>query len=97
MNNKYYAAGSCEYCLRLFFKTSKLIPRAASTQNAAPTQTSGAPSFDTYSDFVTYLAGRKCPGCNTTFLCSSNEVELLFQSWLNKTRELMVIREKDII
>ncbi|KAI8937809.1 hypothetical protein NX059_005506 [Plenodomus lindquistii] len=43
------------------------------------------PSFETYSDFATYITGRNCSGCNTAFLHSSKDVESLFQSWLNKT------------
>jgi hypothetical protein len=44
--------------------------------------TANAVVFDTYSDFVSYLQGRKCPICNISFIQSSKDVETLFKNWL---------------
>ncbi|KAF2132368.1 hypothetical protein P153DRAFT_275574, partial [Dothidotthia symphoricarpi CBS 119687] len=40
-------------------------------------------TFTTYSDFASYLAGRKCSTCSTSFIQSSTDVDVLFKGWLS--------------
>ncbi|KAF1913810.1 hypothetical protein BDU57DRAFT_417537, partial [Ampelomyces quisqualis] len=57
-----------------------------SASNTAPSTTrypgATAPkSFDTYTDFATYISQRQCPTCHVPFLSRSSHIAALFQPW----------------
>jgi hypothetical protein len=37
--------------------------------------------FDTYTDFATYLRGRKCSTCNAAFIQSATDIDTMIKSW----------------
>jgi hypothetical protein len=60
--------------------------------NNVPTASTAPTIFETYNDFVKYLAARNCPSCSTLLITEPKEVDRLFNKWVNGDRESLKTR-----